>query len=431
MDWASTQALRHYLKGIEVPTAVLDQDALTTLRWMQGYALQYGSLPSEAHLAEHLGIRGWADELQAWPEVHAAMQERYVQRHAQPMLNEFMDAITKGTSHKEALGAMIVKAMDLQANLVSDHRMVALAGGLKERLAGYAEKLGTGYNPRVADTGFHQLDETINGIEIADLILLYAKFKQGKSTFKRQIIANLLRQGKRVVSITLENPADIEAMELEALFARVPIQPYLRYEMVGADFVDLKERLEVLNEPGMGECFIYDKLETRDIGSVAQLIHRHQADVWFLDQLTNLGREWKDIQANITACRQLAQNTRIPGVVLTQSDDTGKMKYARAMAEEAVKVLRLTDFPTTPTEMKAVVVEIGRRIAGKASIPLNFDISNGIIEEMDPIAPPPVDAPRVKATETPDWEQTLANMPWNQGNQGVDEQTPKGEGADC
>lgn len=417
MSWEGVQALRHYKLGMEIPTTILDVDDRTTYQWMQGYGLQYGVLPDDALLAAHVGAQDLGP-LPAWPEVQALLLDKYVQRSIQPAINAFIQGIEKPGHHVEATQALMRSLTTVLDVTVVEDQAAAFAAGAMARAEDYGTRLGRAYNPRIGLFGLPTLDMVVNGFEIGDFILMYAKPKQGKSTLKRQIVCNLLRQGLRVLSITLENPRPIEMMEMETLFTRTPPKDYLRYTMAPADFVSFKDALGELAGPGMGEAFVYDRLPSRDWVGIADLALKHRVDIVVVDQLTNLaGREWKDIQRSATEGRKFAQDSRIPTLAITQSNDDGAMKYAKAMVEEGVKVLSISDNAKVATDMKYIEVKEYRRGPAGQKIPITFDPDNGIVEEMASTTPS-TDYAAAAAPAKPTMEQIIDNMPWNQGDAG-------------
>lgn len=388
LEWAASQALRHYLRGQEIPVALLDETALTALKWIGGYQLSNGQMPSDEHLDNMFGAD--LTELQAWPDISDQLMEGFYRRQLGPLMKQVSDQIVTTGRSGDGLALLekgITKIRDI-AN--AGARSFAYAADFEQTMQSIIEKLNADYKPRIAAFGLPTLDDITNGVEQGDYIVLYGKSSSGKSTVKRRFISSFLRQGKRVLSVTLENPKDIEVMQMHAMDAGVAAKEYLRYEMPPAKFLDMREQLRsLILTDNYGECIVEDRLEPKNMASVAHLVNKHKIDIVVIDQLTLFAasREWKDIAPATTEARQFAIRG-VPVIMLSQEDDKGQLKYGRAIYEDATKVIRVSPNPKTPTDVKMLIVEKNRTGEMHGEVPLDYQPAISRVEEI-PKTPPP------------------------------------------
>lgn len=389
LEWAASQALRHFIRGQEIPIALLDEPAIVALKWIGSYQLANGQMPSDEHLDNMFGAD--LTELQAWTSISDQLLENYYRRQLGPLMKKASDHIATTGKTGEGLAVLEKGITHIRDVVNADTRSFAYAADFEQTMHTIIERLNADYKPRIATFGLPTLDDITNGVEQGDYIVLYGKSSSGKSTVKRRFISSFLRQGKRVLSITLENPKDIEVMQMHAMDAGVAAKQYLRYEMPPATFLTMQEQLRALvTGEGYGECIVEDRLEPKNMASVANLVNKHKIDIVVIDQLTLFAasREWKDIAPATTEARQFAIRG-VPVIMLSQEDDKGQLKYGRAIYEDATKVIRVSPNPKTATDVKMLIVEKNRTGEMHGEVPLDYQPAISRVEEI-PKTPPPV-----------------------------------------
>lgn len=393
MDWISTQAIRHGLNGVQYDPNLLDADAQTAHAWISGYKMQYGTPPSEQMVATTFNIG--LDQLQPWPQVQEQLYERFVERSLQPLINSVMDGIQAKKKFSEILQTLLDGGHSIQAKMASDTNAVMLIAGLDERFRQRYDRSQYNYTNQFGTFGMPQLDNATNGICEGDFLVLYGPSSQGKSTIKRSWIGNMVREGLRVLSISLEEPKDLEASKMEAILTHAPLRAYLRYEMPPAELVRVYQDLAVL-KAGRGECIIYDKLfPNKSWDTITMLVAKHAADIVVVDQLSQFaGREWKEISAAMSEGRQWTIEYR-PAIMLTQDDGKGGIKYAKSVYEDATKVIRTNRNPETATDLKLIIIEKNRDGEVGTEIPIKYEPENSFVAEIEGAQPPDYHADQV------------------------------------
>lgn len=203
--------------------------------------------------------------------------------------------------------------------------------------------------------GFPRLDNATGGIKPAQHILVFAPTHAGKSVWTRKVAVNLLKDGKKILYITLENTAEdclLSCLSLlyqcnpDELFERANISPDM--QMTIADY-------DKLLTHGEGELLIRGTMFTNSVREIEELCRQYNPHLVILDQMSHfLPQSAEDrvtkYSRQSSACSAFARTTRIPIIVVAQAkkgavgsiEDTG---WAYQLIQDARVALFINNLP--------------------------------------------------------------------------------------
>lgn len=236
--------------------------------------------------------------------------------------------------------------------------------------------------------GYPLLDYRTGGINPGDYIILFAETNQGKSTFSRSIAFNIAKAGGIVLYITLEESDEkslIKAMSTGLQFDS---------KMIFDKNLDLNtKRLiqkEMQNIPG--DIIFIDKLESRSVFELHNLVQVYKPDIIFLDQLSHFipSMDWKDVGTVSKQLQAYAQNNKIPMVLLHQAAMYSKQikgAWGRGPEQDADTAIYLhnDEKDELGNKIKKITITKSRDRENKVSIHYTWKLGEGIIRELDEV----------------------------------------------
>ena len=294
----------------------------------------YGYAPSPTAFHQHLAIlRG---KLAARMAIEAATSIIAVANQA-PEPQELLDV----------LGEPITAIYETMAESAPMTDTKELSRRFMERF----ERLCKGeVTPMGIPTGIKEIDAALKGLQPRQLGIISARPSGGKSTLATQIFSNIGSTGKAVGYFPLEGTTDAAytrcVIQMSRLVSRAVTDPILHADLASRSGLT-KEETDAIRSAirtlALGK-FVFDPPRSPDIGSVIACIRRahrkHGIEVAFVDYIQlisakGLRTKEEEVSHISKSLLRVGVELGISMVVMSQENEEGETKHARAIEEDA------------------------------------------------------------------------------------------------
>jgi replicative DNA helicase len=198
-------------------------------------------------------------------------------------------------------------------------------------------------------TGIPEIDGALRGLHPGMMGVISAKSSGGKSTLATQIFSNMGRDEIKVAYFPLEGTTQAAytrcVIQLSGLHHKIITAPLEWSQLQGRQMItkDEKGHVERAIRTITNGCFHFDPPANRKIETIISAIRRahrkHGIEVAFVDYIQLIhgtkSRSKEDETANVShALQELAGELGITVVVMSQENDNGETKHARAIEED-------------------------------------------------------------------------------------------------
>ena len=157
---------------------------------------------------------------------------------------------TEGRSQEELLGeaeSLVFKIAEREERGTKNYE--GMKGLLDSALHRVQELFEKGGKPTGVQTGFHKLDDMINGLQPSDLVIVAGRPSMGKTAFAMNIARSAaIKQHVPVVIFSMEMPKEQIAMRMLASLARVDQKKISTGKVAAADWLRLTSAVQLLDE---------------------------------------------------------------------------------------------------------------------------------------------------------------------------------------
>ena len=157
---------------------------------------------------------------------------------------------TEGRSQEELLGeaeSLVFKIAEREERGTKTYE--GMKGLLDSALHRVQELFENGGKPTGVQTGFHKLDDMINGLQPSDLVIVAGRPSMGKTAFAMNIARSAaIKQHVPVVIFSMEMPKEQIAMRMLASLARVDQKKISTGKVASADWPRLTSAVQLLDE---------------------------------------------------------------------------------------------------------------------------------------------------------------------------------------
>ena len=157
---------------------------------------------------------------------------------------------TEGRSQEELLGeaeSLVFKIAEREERGTKTYE--GMKGLLDSALHRVQELFANGGKPTGVQTGFHKLDDMINGLQPSDLVIVAGRPSMGKTAFAMNIARSAaIKQHVPVVIFSMEMPKEQIAMRMLASLARVDQKKISTGKVAAADWPRLTSAVQLLDE---------------------------------------------------------------------------------------------------------------------------------------------------------------------------------------
>ncbi len=157
---------------------------------------------------------------------------------------------TEGRSQEELLGeaeSLVFKIAEREERGTKSYE--GMKGLLDSALHRVQELFENGGKPTGVQTGFHKLDDMINGLQPSDLVIVAGRPSMGKTAFAMNIARSAaIKQHVPVVIFSMEMPKEQIAMRMLASLARVDQKKISTGKVAAADWPRLTSAVQLLDE---------------------------------------------------------------------------------------------------------------------------------------------------------------------------------------
>ena len=244
-------------------------------------------------------------------------------------------------------------------------------------------------------TGFHELDNKINGLNIGHYLIIAGQPGSGKTTFALQIMKNLTESGIKCGFLSLEMLKEQAFIKLLSMDTGIPFNQILKGQFTdNQKYEILAMSNKLMENPNL---FIQDanvdnlmSLRSR----VKHLVEVKGVQVLFVDYITCIknnvrgGSSVEQIQQISAEIRVLLNELRIAGVIISQlnraSNDTGKppekhhLYGSGQLEKDAHEILML--HPDEFTRDRTLYIRKNR--FGYENERIKYNFKNGVFEEV-------------------------------------------------
>ncbi len=196
-------------------------------------------------------------------------------------------------------------------------------------------------------TGLVDLDAETDGLHPAEMTLIAAYPSVGKTSLAMNIVENVVLELKLPVGVFSAEMSDVSLVTRTLCStARVNLRHIRSGHMVDSDFPKLTNAAGKL---GASKLFIDDSsdMTTSQLRAKARrMVQQHGVKLFVVDyaQLINSpGAENRtgEIDQVGKTCKRIAKELKVPVILLSQLNDDGKLKGARALGEDADNLIIL------------------------------------------------------------------------------------------
>lgn len=204
--------------------------------------------------------------------------------------------------------------------------------------------------PMGIPTGIKELDSALKGLHPRQLGIISAKPSGGKSTLATQIFSHIGSHGKAVGYFPLEGTVDAAyarcVIQISRLVSRAVTDPLLHAQLAGRQSLS-KQEVDAIQAAirtlALGR-FVFDPPKSSDIANVTASIRRahrkHGIEVAFVDYIQLISargyRSKEEETSHISkTLLRLGVELGISMVVMSQENEEGETKHARAIEEDA------------------------------------------------------------------------------------------------
>lgn len=241
-------------------------------------------------------------------------------------------------------------------------------GGKKSNALAFAEQTLNNPTEKLYKTGYKEYDKRNGGLPTTGVMLLGASTSGGKSVFSMNLADRMVQANDiHALKVTLEMTAEQEMNRMLAMISGVDFWKIKQNKLTE------KEKKEVLKA-----AKAYDKMLTKkkgrnsftspergmSIDDVLYMSTAYGAQLMVIDYAGLLegvddGDQWKNLGAIVRKAKVHTQRTGQLVIILVQiDDDTGKIRYAKAMREHADVVWIWNYSDPEIREMKILPIQV-------------------------------------------------------------------------
>lgn len=243
-------------------------------------------------------------------------------------------------------------------------------------------------------TGFHELDQAINGLNTGHYIIIAGQPASGKTTFCLQIMQNLIAQGIKCGFISLE------MLKEQAILKLVSMETGIPFSQIQKGAFNENQKYEILamaNKLSANPSLVIQDATVDNLMSLRsrmkQMVGVHGIKVIFIDYITCIknqvrgGSSVEQIQQISSEIRVLLNELRIPGVIISQlnraSNETGKppdkhhLYGSGQLEKDAHEILMLH----TEEFSNDRLLYIRKNRFGNQNVQIRYYFKNGLFQE--------------------------------------------------
>lgn len=302
-------------------------NSLTAVNWVEEYRVKYGSWPSESQVEDNLGFK-FSAPVEPVEYLCDLLRKRELKRRGK---EEMVRAIKLLEANKPEDAFSVLQNLSMKsADLLELTRVMSFRESGPERYEAYEKvKMLGGYSG--VDTPWPTINSEIQGYVNGSLNVIVAMTNTGKSWLSLICADHALRQGKKVMMVTLEMSSTAMARRFDSINYHIP-------------FGDLRDaRLNLWDEKrwrdgikdnlvGDGDFQIADKNQVRTVTDAYNLVRIHQPDIIFVDggyrfeseTHSSNSSKWANSANIVESLQRVSEKSEIPWVVTTQLGDSNE-----------------------------------------------------------------------------------------------------------
>jgi hypothetical protein len=291
------------------------------------YLTQYGNLPSQNVISSRFDWQPPIGDFHYW----LVEMKRY--SLARKVMAAIKDGYDQVSDPDKALSTMLTKLSLIRSE--QSHHVQATDASALERLEHFdyrTNKVYQGHNLIGIRTGLDIFDETLIGYIPGSLVGCYARPGLGKTWWLFWSGVNAWIDGKTVLAITPEMPANMANLRIDVLIAAALGHP-VDYNKILIGDPSVRQEYELVTKvlEQSSRWWTYDSMEGHSIGlgDITALINQHQPDIVLIDGISLLksdskGQTWEQMKDLCYGLKNLATIKEIPILMTHQAVNSGR-----------------------------------------------------------------------------------------------------------
>lgn len=299
----------------------------SVFQWIGQYLQQYGALPSNSLLNTKFDLHAPIGDYQYW----ITEFRRY------SLARRAMDVLQEGYSKRsnpEEMIRLVIDKLSLIRSQQTNH-IKASDFSAMERLERFDWRTEHAFiNKEILGlrTGMKIIDETMEGWTPGSLVGLYSRPSVGKTWWLMWQGVLAWVEGKTVLSIATEVPANQLGMRMDLLVAQLLGHP-LDYSKLRVGDPSVRPNYELVAQilSQTKRWWTYDSYDdnTIGLGDLAALVRQHNPDVVLIDGISLLksssrGQMWEQMKDLCYGAKQLATRYEVPILMTHQAVNSNR-----------------------------------------------------------------------------------------------------------
>lgn len=323
------------------------------MSWLGMYFDRQHNLPTESVLKvlssrSEYGLRVYHQfcdimTIKVDPKEFDVFFEMVLREHNRKKIIKATQIIINGLEAKEHPANIIEKAMyGLQLHAAQD---APREHSLQEDASTYVEECKKNNDKTgVIPFGYTILDNTLGGVKGGDLVLVLGPTGGGKSVMLVNFAANMIRNGKRVLLVTLEIPLRRMVARLHACLLGLDYTSLIKHTINLEDYDRALKELKQFP----GNCKIVDLPIHSTASQFIPLVKEYKPDVMIIDYiglmkaLSKQSQDWLDQMEIANELKGLARSQKIPIITAAQLNRGGVAKKENASFIDSSRSFQIT-----------------------------------------------------------------------------------------
>jgi hypothetical protein len=303
-------------------------DARNAFLWIDNFYRTSGEWPTERMVVESTGI-SFPEDLDPLSYIADIIRKRSLSRSLETTLRVAVSHI-ESREPDEAL-RVLADVSRVCKDKARTARIVSHRASADLRIAAYDKVRKSGGFSGLR-TPWPTLNKSIQGWVNGTLNVITAMANTGKTWFAVIIAEAALREGKKVLFVTLEMATPRIQRRIDSLRHKIPFE-FLRDALMDIELESKWVRLLKEDTSGDGDILLADKKSVHRVSDVVALVSEYSPDLVIVDggyrfEGQDRGKgQWESTVSIVNDLQLAAEMTDIPWIVTTQQGDsteTGK-----------------------------------------------------------------------------------------------------------
>ena len=288
--------------------------------WVKDYVSRYFEWPTHKIVEENLGIE-FPEEIDKFEYIATKVRERSLAKKLEKDLRRAAELLEK---RKPDEAQAVIQEVANRRYKKKTNNIVSYRKSGEERWKLYKSTKEQGGYLGIS-TPWSTLNLLIQGWLNGTLNVLVSLTNVGKSWMLCVNAEYMLRQGKKVLFVTMEMPIPKIERRIDSIRYKIPFKELRDCELLDFEEDEWLKKLKE-DEEGSGDILYADKKVVSTVANITSLVYEHKPDVVLVDggyRLTAPGKQsWDAVNSVVKELQATAELSDIPWIVSTQAGDS-------------------------------------------------------------------------------------------------------------